>query len=257
MYSILKHHTRWLLPAVLILFILELFTFPLMLELTYAGRSEAPHHVVTYTPGKLRWDDATGVDPNGSAILSLFDSQYGDTVNADNGDRVIAPGTDGFNIVRLKNDTEKPVDYMAVLYEIRDNPELPVEAVLNGTGFTDTDTYFLPYEAGKAEVIRSVTGKVGSGEIQDFDINWLWEYDEDEAQDVIDTLLGDKATYADANDVTVGLYIVVEEDNAYVRPDIPQTGDSGIEMYAALMIVSGIVLVLLVVTRRKEKRCED
>lgn len=252
-----KKHTRWLLPAVLILLILEIFTLPLVLELTYAGRGEAPNHVLTYTPGKLRWDEATGMDSEGSAILSLFDSQYGDTVNADNGDRVIAPGTDGFNIVRLKNSAKKTVDYTAVLYEIEDNPELPVKAELNGTGFTDTETYSLPDKVKDAEVIRSVAGEVGSGEIQDFDINWLWEYDEDEAQDIIDTLLGDKASYADANDVIVGLYIVIEDNNEYITPDSPQTGDTGVGMYAALMFVSGAVLILLTVARRKEKRCED
>ena len=256
MHSILKNHMRWLFPVILILFILEIFTLPLVLELTYAGRSEAPNHVLTYTPGKLRWDDATGVDPDGSAILSLFDSQYGDTVRAGDGDQVIAPGTDGFNIVRLKNSAEKPVNYTAVLYKIQDNPELPVKAELSGNGFTDTETHSLPEKVSNAEVIRSVTGEVGSGEIQDFDINWLWKYDEDETQDIIDTLLGDKAAYAQANDVTVGLYIVVEDNNESITPGHPKTGDTGIGMYVALIILSGAVLILLVATRRKEKRCE-
>lgn len=257
MHNSIKHHTRWLLPAVLILFILEIFTLPLVLELTYAGRSEAPNHILTYTPGSLKWDNTTGVDKNGTAILSLFHSQYGNTVNADNGDKVIAPGTDGFNIVRLKNNAEKSVNYTAVLYKIKDNPELPVEAELNGNGFTDTDTYTLPDKVKDSNVIRSVSGKVGSGEIQDFDINWLWEYYEDDAQDIIDTLLGDKAAYEEANDVTVGLYIVVEDNNEYINPEPPQTGDAGVGMYIVLMIISGSMLILLTVTRRKEKKCED
>ena len=257
MHNTIKHHTRWLLPVVLILFILEIFTLPLVLELTYAGRSEVPNHVLTYTPGRLKWDDATGVDKNGTAILSLFHSQYGKTVHADNGDKVIAPGTDGFNIVRLKNNADKPVNYIAVLYEIKDNPEIPVEAELSGNGFTDTNTYTLPDRVKESEVIRSVAGKIGSGEIQDFDINWLWEYYENEAQDVIDTLLGDKAAYEEANDVTVGLYIVVEDNNEYIKPDTPQTGDAGIGMYVVLMVISGALLILLTVTRRREKKCED
>ena len=253
----IKNHTSWLLPAVLILFILEIFTLPFVLNLTYAGRSESPNHVLTYTPGRLRWDDATGVNPDGSAVLSLFDSQYGGTVEAENGDKVIAPGTEGFNIVRLKNDADKPVNYTAVLYEIKDNPDLPVEAELNGTGFAEAENYPLPEKAKDAKVIRAVAGKIGSREIQDFDVNWLWNYYEDEAQDVLDTLLGDKAAYGKADDMTVGLYIVVEDNNESITPDVPQTGDTGTGMYVALMVVSGLALILLVVTRRREKKCAD
>lgn len=259
MHNLLKKQISWLLPAVLILFILEIFTLPFVLELTYAGRSEVPDHVLTYTPGSLRWDDGTGVEQDGTAVLSLFDSQYGDTVNADNGDKIIAPGTDGWNIVRLKNDAEKQVSYTAVLYEIKDNPELPVKAELSGTGLVDTEDYRLPDKVTGAKVIRAVAGEIGSGEIRDFDIDWTWEYEENQAQDVIDTLLGDKAAYEEANDVTVGLYIVVEDNNEYITPVRPKTGDfgAGMGMYVTLLAISGLVLLLLIVTRRREKECGD
>lgn len=257
MYRILTNQKRWLLPTVLILFILEIFTLPIVLELTYADRSETPKHFLTYTPGELQWDDATGVDENGVAVLSLFDARYGETVLAENGDRVVAPGTDGLGIVRLHNSAERTVGYTAVLYQIRDNPELPVEAALSGEGFADTDTYTLPDRAKDAEVLRAVTGKIGGGEIQDFDVSWLWNYYEDDLQDRIDTLLGNRAAYEEANDVTVGLYIVIEDDNQYIVPDSPYTGDMGVGMYVALMTVSGLVLVLLFVTRRKEQECGE
>ena len=62
-----KKINQWLLPAVLILFILEIVTLPYMVQLTYAGRSEEAGHVLTYTEGKLTWDSATGIDENGVA----------------------------------------------------------------------------------------------------------------------------------------------------------------------------------------------
>ena len=53
--------SRWLLPAVLILFLLEVLLFPLAVGVTYSGRSESPDHVLAYTTGKLTWDSATHI----------------------------------------------------------------------------------------------------------------------------------------------------------------------------------------------------
>lgn len=257
MRNILKNQSRWLLPAVLILFIAEIFTLPLVMHFTYAGRSEAPDRVLTYTPGKLTWNDGADAMKNGAARLSLFNSRYDKTVNAQNGENVIAPGTGGANIVRLKNNAGKRVEYTAVLYEIKDNPELPVKARLRGNGFADTKNYALPDSAENAGVIRAVTGKIGSGEIQDFDIDWQWKYYEDKSQDISDTLLGDKAAFKNADDITVGLYIVVNDENSYITPKPPKTGDIGAGMFIALIVISGALLILLAVSKAKEKKCGE
>lgn len=256
MHQNLTTHTRWLLPAVLILFILEIFTLPFVIELTYAGRSEAPDHTLTYTPGSLRWDSRTDIERNGAARLSLFDARYGKTVNAENGDKVVAPGTDGSNIVRLKNSADKSVHYTAVLYESKESASLPVEARLRGNGFADTTAYRLPRGVKDADVLRAVRGQIGRGEIQDFDVDWLWDYEDGAAQDAVDTYLGDKAAKGNADDVTVGLYLVVEDDNGDVLPSRPQTGDTGMDRYIALMVISGALLIFLLIARRREKKCE-
>lgn len=266
-----KTRRTWLLPTVLILFIMEIFTLPLVIELTYAGRSEAPDHVLTYTPGRLVWDDKTGVTKDGSAVLSLFGTRYDDTVESEDGERVVAPGTDGYNIVRLKNNTRDRITYTAVLYQIKENPQLPVEAALKGKDFTDTKNHPLPKKAEDAKVLRSVTGTVGGSQIQDFDIDWMWEYEESDARDIVDTALGDKAAFGRADDVTVGLYIVVEGDEThtdhpdnqgenggnYITPEIPRTGDTIMGAYLTLLVISGIVLLLLVISRRRERKREE
>ena len=245
--------SRWLLPAVLILFILEVMTLPLVLGITYSGRSESPDHILTYTKGKLVWDSATGIDENGVAVLDLFDAEY-PGVESEDGSNVVAPGTDGYNIVRLKNSVSGSVTYTAVLYRIRTSEDLPVEAELIGSGYTDTASYPLPDGVNSQQVLRAVTGTVKGGEIQDFDISWLWEYENGEVQDSIDTFLGDKDN---ADEVTVGLYIVVEDNNSYIDPEIPKTGDdSHVGMYLGLMLVSLFMLILLLWDRRKEKECQ-
>lgn len=88
-------------PTVLILFILEIIAFPFALGFTWAGRSETPERVLSYTPGSLTWDSAADIDPNGAANLSLFETLYYN-VKSDNEDKVVAPGTQSSSIVRLK-----------------------------------------------------------------------------------------------------------------------------------------------------------
>jgi len=224
----------------------------LVVGITYSGRSESPNHILTYTQGKLTWDSATGINENGSAELNLFDAVY-PGVEAGDGGNVIAPGTEGYSIVRLKNSVSGSVNYTAVLYRIRSSEDLPVEAELIGSSFTDTVSYPLPDDVEAHQVLRAVSGTVKSGEIQDFDISWLWEFETSANQDKTDTFIGDKVN---ADEATVGLYIVVEDSNTYITPDIPKTGDeSHIGMYMGLMVISLIMLILLLWDRRKENKC--
>ena len=241
--------TRWLLPAVLILFILEVLTLPLVLGITYAGRNETPNHTLTYTPGKLAWDNATGIDGNGVAKLDLFDAVYYGVKSVD-GSNVIAPGTKGDSIVRLKNSASGSVNYTAVLYRICTNENIPVEAAFIGSSFTDTDNYALPDGVAAHQILHAITGTVNGGEIQDFDISWIWEYEACVVQNEMDTF------HNDHSEVTVGLYIVVVDDNGYVSPDAPQASRKNhIGMYITLILISLIILILLLRDRRKEKEC--
>lgn len=246
--------SRWLLPAVLILFILEVMTLPLVLGITYSGRSESPDHILTYTSGRLTWDSSTDIDDTGTACLSLFDVEYPGAESFD-GSKIIAPGTEGYNIVRLKNSTDKAIKYTAVLYAIRTIEDIPVRVGLIGSDFADTADFLLPAGVGEKQVVRAVTGMLGGDEIQDFDISWLWEYESDEDQDYIDTFLG---ACAGDYEITVGIYIVVEDDDGgYVTPDVvPKTGsESWFGMYVILMLISFIILILLLWDRHKEKKC--
>lgn len=248
-----EKRTQWLLPTVLILFILEVLTLPVVLGVTYTGRSEGPDHVLTYEGGALVWDSATGIDENGVAMLDLFRDVYDDTVDG-NGENVIAPGTEGYNIVRLKNDGENAVKYTAILYRIRTSDQIPVEAQLLGDGLEDTFAYGLPDWLAQDQVIRAVAGTVESDRQQDFDISWLWSFEEGEEQDRIDTLLGNEDNLGR---VVVGLYIVIEDEGGIVTPEPPATGDSGyLGMYLTLMVISLCALLLLWWDRRRGEKCE-
>lgn len=267
--DVLLKKREWLLPVGLILFLLAMILVPFAVERTYAGRNEASSHTLTYTTGNLVWDSGTDVDvQTGVAELSLFNSIY-QNVEADDGDKVVAPGTEGKNIVRLKNDADNSISYIAVMYRMKDADTLPVQPVLaEDTAFTDTGNYPLPSGVTQDQVVRAVTGTVGANELQDFDITWLWEYYQSDERDQMDTALGNKAAWDTADDVTVGLYIVVEDDysssdpfsstpdDPYTYPQVPKTGDSShLGSYLILMTISSALLILFILDSRKEKKC--
>lgn len=134
---------------------------------------------------------------------------------------------------------------------------LLVAAGLTGTGFADTGTYPLPDGVTKGQVVRAVTGTVAAGTVQDFDITWGWNYYDSDERDKQDTVLGDTAAFSQADEVTAGFYIVVEDDSSgsgsYLVPGIPQTGDdTPLTLYGVLVLISGILLVLLWRERRKD-----
>ena len=112
-------------PAILILFILQVMLLPVMIGLTYAVPAERPEHILTYRTGSLVWDKATSVRPDGSAELSFFETLY-KNVNADNAERVLAPGTEKDSVIRLKNDTNKEITYTAVLYSLSTSQNLDI-----------------------------------------------------------------------------------------------------------------------------------
>lgn len=215
------HIRKWLLPTALILFLLEIILFPLAISMTYAGRSDSPDHILTYALGTLTWDSATDIDQNGVAELSLFSASY-QNVLSDNGDKVVAPGTEGRNIVRLKNDSGNRIQYVAVFYRIKEEPALPVEPEMEGEGFADTTSYPLPDGVARNQVVRAVTGLLFPEEIQDFDISWQWNYYDSSQRDQVDTALGDKAAFDTADEVTAGLYIVVVEEPDGPPPYFPE-----------------------------------
>ena len=249
---------EWMFPAMLILFILQVILLPVMIGLTYAVPAERPEHILTYRTGSLVWDKATSVRPDGSAELSFFETLY-QNVNAGNAEKVLAPGTEKDSVVRLKNDTNKEITYTAVLYSLSTSPDLDIGATLSGNGFSDTSQYMLPESIKEETVIRAVGGRLDSKKMQDFDINWFWNYEDGaniDERDRVDTYLGNKAASGKADDATLGFYIVVR-DGGEIVPS-PSTGDNTlIGGYVVLMLISGGMCLFLALTRKRREKVED
>lgn len=257
MTAFLEKNRQRILPLLLALAVLALLSLPLAVNPAWAAPGTSPDHVLTYTQNSLKWDSATGINADGTAELKLFDANYNNVESAD-GSKVVAPGTDGSNMIRLVNNVSGRIRYTAVLYSIKTDPRIPVQPSLSGTGMYDTASYQLPAGVTGAEVIRAVRGTVAGHGLQDFDINWLWNYEVTDAQDVTDTELGNAAAAAmkeqtDGDSVTVGFYIVVEDSNNYY---VPKTGDdSHIAMYLAFMLIAAAGAAVSVVIYRRHGKC--
>ena len=277
MKRVIAQYKNWLLPAVLILFIMQAVTFPFALGKSWAGRSETPAHLLTCNMrGRLVWDSETVVDDNGVAQLNLFDSKYGDpvTVGSADGSKLVAPGTGKQTMIRLYNRFVKPIFFKVVLYQyqenvpedinMRDKLQTRLLDAIDGRGFADDTKPVLPEGVTEDQVIRAVTGKISAQKYQDFDISWLWDF-EAEGKDGEDTLLGSLAAEGKDPNVTLGVYIVAQMDISgggggsgdVIKPESPNTGDSGIGVYLGLTAVCGGMLMLLLWEKRKARKCED
>ncbi|MGN0165549.1 MAG: hypothetical protein ACI39R_05145 [Lachnospiraceae bacterium] len=241
---------QYIFPAVLILFIIEVLMLPLVLGMTFASKSKSPEHILTFEDFSLKWDKNTEVDQQGVASLSLFDTIYNNAESEDGTD-ILAPGTTGDSTIRLSNASDTIISYTAVAYYKKSADELPVSVDFTGDNLTDTTEYTLPENAKGANVIRAVKGNVAAGSFQSFNIDWSWLYDESSEQDFADTVLGDKAADNKADDISVGIYVVVEASGNTIVPT-PETGDSFMAGYFVLLCLSGAILIVLLFMRRKE-----
>ncbi len=246
-----KSRTGWILPAVIILFICQAITLPFTYYFTYANRNESPDHILTLEGTDLTWSSSENILPDGSAEFRLFSDEY-QNVKSDNGEKVIAPGTENDSIVRLRNANAESATYIATLYVIQSS-ELPVTAELVCRDGELTDRHVLPENAADAKVIASYTGVINGEEIVDFKTEWKWIFHESDEQDRADTELGDKAADGKADDILLGLYIVVEGEDHIIPP---HTGDSGMLLQIIALAVTGLILIFILLGRRRKKEEE-
>lgn len=259
--QLIDSNRRRIFPALLVLAVLTAVTLPLAFSPVWAAPATAPDRVLTYGINRLTWDSAASIRPDGSAELTLFSANYPNVASAD-GANVVAPGTNGHNTVRLKNNVGGTIRYTAVLYAIKSNAALPVTPALSGAYLTDTTRYSLPAGVDKGDVIRAVSGSVRGFGLQDLDVDWLWKYYDTAAQDGADTALGNAAAHTlsagsgelipgKMDDIVVGLYIVVENNNTYYYP---KTGDDApLALYAALMTAAAVGAAGAIVVYKKRK----
>ena len=245
----------WLLPTVLILFICEICTLPLVFWLTYAGNAESPDHVLVYKDHLLQWSTNENIREDGAAEFDIFSDKY-QSVRSENGEKVVAPGTGADTLVRLKNESTGTAKYLATLYIINEDDRVPLKANVDCPG-EETSRHALPANR-EAKALHSYSGEVNAGEVVDFTAKWKWDFYESDELDVRDTGLGDEAARDRASRVTLGLYIAIEDDEGGEIPPQPQTGDNtAIWVFLALIALTGGVLLFAQIDKRRRRAADD
>ena len=218
-----------------LLLVAVVMTLPYAIGRTWSLPGADSDRTLTYTPGCLTWDSDADLDENGVLRLSMFRPDY-QSVHAQNGERLVAPGTEKTTSVRLLNSARGKVAYTAVLYRL-DDQTVPVTAELSGGAAVAQ--YTLPQGVSQEQVVNAVGGTIDGGSLELLDVDWLWQFYESTAADGLDTGLGNAP-----DQVEYGLYIGVSDDNTYYTPVSPNTGDHS--YWALWLLLAGLSLTAVV-----------
>ena len=201
------------------------------------------------------------------------------TVRNDNGEKLIAPGTDNTYRLGVENMSNASVKYSITFEAVCEIIEkgaptgtgvecdVPIYGAVSytkGSGTTATEEYLF----GTAQTNEKITkmenvthsGSVGKGKYVPYTLYWEWPFEED---DVLDTMLGNQAADLDLENKEIRLTIIIKTvAEQRTDPDddsgVPKTGDaSGIRMAMVVMIVSGTGLLLLLSQPRRRRRAEN
>ena len=218
------------------------------------------------------WQAETDVE-----IFKLRYDNNGDlvyTVNSENADKVIAPGTENVYGFTLENEGDAALDYTlsAEAYFVGKGPDgndlwIPVDARLS-----DYTGEWLVGGADEWPDVRELntvnrSGVIGAGKIYDYFLEWRWSYERGEGDtlelnDRYDTSLGDLAVDGPL-ELHIKLMTTATLDEDPTRPggqDNPKTGDNNeIYVWTAISGVSAVLLAALLIGRGKDgkKRGEE
>ncbi len=160
---------------------------------------------------EAKWETETSID--------LFKTTYSDangnvTVQSNNGDKVIAPGTTNYYIFTIKNTGNISLDYSLVLdgvFQIQDHP-LPFYVRLR-CGYEwlvgDPEHWIHVDELGEVTAQRTLPRNTSDTYV----FEWQWPYEADKESDQLIGDLNDTLISADANDTKLGdIAVLVNAD---------------------------------------------
>ena len=180
------------------------------------------------------------------------------TVKSDNGDKVIAPGTENSYTFKLKNTGDVALDYTAEIdaYFIPADIEIPITTRLN--------RYDGKWVVGGKDEYANVpvldaaedNGTLGVGKYTYYTLDWMWPFES--GDDELDTMLGNLATEQELIFTIVIKTTATESDNPYDDSGIepPYTGDNtSLALWIVLAVFSFMMMLFLIFYQYKEKQC--
>lgn len=193
------------------------------------------------------WSTQTQVDifrvsyENGEQVI---------TVNSNDGDKVIAPGTENSYTFKFKNTGNVALDYTVHVdaYFEPANIEIPITGRINRydgkwlAGSKDN------YVAVQALDDSGDQATLGAGRYTYYTLDWLWPFEN--GNDAYDTMLGNVAMEQDLVCTIVITTVAMASEDPYASGGIntpPKTGDESMLLWwGSLLVCMSAVLTLLV-----------
>lgn len=192
--------------------------------------------------------------------ISYVNGEQVITVNSDNGEKIIAPGTENSYTFKLKNTGNVALDYTVEVdaYFTPADIEIPITGRLN--------RYDGKWVVGGKDEYANVpvldaaedNGTLGAGKYTYYTLDWLWPFES--GNDELDTMLGNLATEQDLIFTIVIKTTATESDNPYDDSGItpPQTGDNtNLALWITLAVSSFAMMIFLLFFQNKERRRYD
>lgn len=211
-------------------------------------------------PGFEASDDKTVWSTNTQVEIFKISYENGEqiiTVKSDNGDKVIAPGTQNSYTFKLKNTGNVALDYTVEIdaYFTPADIVIPITGRLNRYDGTWVVGGRDEYAAVPVLDAAEDKGTLGAGKYTYYTLDWLWPFES--GDDELDTLLGNLAAEQDLTFTIVIKTTATESSNPYDDSGItpPQTGDnSNITLWIVLAVSSFLMMLFLLFYQNKEKR---
>lgn len=181
------------------------------------------------------------------------------TVNSDNGDKLIAPGTENSYTFKLKNNGDVALDYTVKVdaYFTPGDIEIPITGRIN--------RYDSKWIAGNEEKYVNISAlnaaedkaTLGAGKYTYYTLDWIWPFES--GNDELDTMLGNLAVGQDL----VFTVVITTEAEESSDPNInrglilphsggPHTGDdSSLILWVIIAIVSFVLIFYPLIGKRR------
>jgi len=179
------------------------------------------------------------------------------TVQGENGEKVIAPGTENSYTFKLKNTGNVPVDYKVEVnaYFTPADIEIPIVARLNRY-----DGKWIVGGREEYEKIPSLDSawdeaSLGAGKYTYYTLDWMWPFES--GNDEFDTLLGNLAVDSDLVFTVEIITTATANDDPTVNSGItpPQTGDNtNLTFWIVLSAASFAIMMILVAYQLTDER---